>query len=88
MVRVVDCHAGVLGSNLFLFLIFRNTLSRGLRAGLITSYCHSTRCKKKKIIDDKGSKVHIQEDKNRLKTVFIELWDVVVMRPHCHTELI
>ena len=36
------------------FFIFCNTPSRGLRAGVITSYCHSTKCKKKKKVDDSG----------------------------------
>ena len=26
--------------------------------------------------------------KNRVKTVYVELWDVMIMRPYCHTELV
>ena len=32
-----------------------------------------------------GLKAHIQEE---IKTAFVELWDVVVMCPYCHTEVI
>ena len=58
-----DCGVGSTGSTLMLFsnkyfflsfFIFCNTPSRGLRAGVITSYCHSTKCKKKKKVDDSG----------------------------------
>ena len=25
---------------------------------------------------------------NRIKSVYVELWDVMIMRPYCHTELV
>ena len=27
-------------------------------------------------------------DKNRIKTVYVDLWDVMIMRPYCRTELV
>ena len=55
--HLVGLKALALGTGLSFFLsffIFCNTPSRGLRTGVITSYCHSTKCKKKKKVDDSG----------------------------------
>ena len=29
-----------------------------------------------------------RRDKNRIKTVYVELWDEMSMRLYCHTELV
>ena len=44
----------LLGLSIYTFFIFCNTPLQGLRAGLITSYCHGTKYKKKKISDYRG----------------------------------
>ena len=50
------------------FFVFCNTLARGLRAGLVTSYCRGTKCKKKKTTDDRVKRSYTRRDKKKLKT--------------------
>ena len=40
--------------NMMVFLYILQHPWQGLRADLITSYCHGTKCKKKKRIDARG----------------------------------
>ena len=62
------------------FFIFCNTLSRGLRAGLITSYCQGTKCKNKKRAINRIKSLYTRRDRYTTGSVVVV---VVYCYSHC-----